>query len=312
MTQQLSIFVRWALYVDLMLLFGLPLFAMLGAAREYRPRLRLARSQRVLTGLACVGLILSLAGFALLTASMAGVEIPAINRDSVMLVLTQTAAGTAWIVRMLVLGIVLLLTFRLKRKSGHALFAILAGSAAVALGSLAWGGHAAAGEGSAGTIQLVADIVHLLAAGVWIGALAGLSAMVLTPQARATGQHIAAMHDSLRRFSLTGSIVVALLVTTGLVNSWMLIGLGQVGHLPDSLYGQLMIGKLALFGMMLCQAAVNRFALTPRLARTMATDGLAGALANLRRSLALEAASALAVLALVAWLGTLEPPIATG
>jgi putative copper resistance protein D len=76
----------------------------------------------------------------------------------------------------------------------------------------------------------------------------------------------------------------------------------------------LLLAKLALFGLMLALAAANRWRLTPALAAAVAggdaedidTDPDA-ALAAMRRSLIIEALAALAILALVAWFGTLEP-----
>jgi putative copper resistance protein D len=59
---------------------------------------------------------------------------------------------------------------------------------------------------------------------------------------------------------------------------------------------------------MLGFAALNRFRLTPRLAAALARDPTA-ALCELRRSLLLETGAGMAVLALVAALGRLPPPI---
>jgi len=39
------------------------------------------------------------------------------------------------------------------------------------MASLAWAGHGAANASTAGEIQVVADVVHLVAAGAWIGGL---------------------------------------------------------------------------------------------------------------------------------------------
>jgi putative copper resistance protein D len=69
---------------------------------------------------------------------------------------------------------------------------------------------------------------------------------------------------------------------------------------------------LLLFGGMVAVATANRFRLVPALGRTLGHAGLPqGAVAALRRSLALETGLSLGVLLLVAWLGTLEPPAAT-
>ena len=61
---------------------------------------------------------------------------------------------------------------------------------------------------------------------------------------------------------------------------------------------------------MLGLAAANRYRLTPALNRGLNTRlGQDKALADLRRSLAIETALGLGVLALVAWFGTLPPPM---
>lgn len=65
---------------------------------------------------------------------------------------------------------------------------------------------------------------------------------------------------------------------------------------------------------MLALAAANRWRLTPALAAAVPgtdTDNVDAdpdlAIAAMRRSLIIEASAALAILALVAWFGTLEP-----
>src|SRR3546814_8754495 len=50
--------------------------------------------------------------------------------------------------------------------------AVLAVAGGVALASCAWTGHAAGGEGLPGSLQRLSDIIHLLAAATWLGALA--------------------------------------------------------------------------------------------------------------------------------------------
>src|SRR5438045_2510915 len=82
----------------------------------------------------------------------------------------------------------------------------------------AWAGHAAAGEGSDLVIQLVSDIVHLLAAGAWLGALPALVYFL-----RRAPSHAAAAHAT-RRFSILGVASVSALVVTGLANTWYLVG----------------------------------------------------------------------------------------
>jgi hypothetical protein len=75
----------------------------------------------------------------------------------------------------------------------------------------------------------------------------------------------------------------------------------------SSPYGQLLIAKLGLFGLMLALAAANRYRLSPLLERVHVSGEHATAIAALRRSLFVETCCAFLILALVAWLGTLGP-----
>ena len=95
---------------------------------------------------------------------------------------------------------------------------------------------------------------------------------------------------------------------SGLVNIWMLVGPQNILTLPATLYGQLLIAKLVLFVLMLGLAAANRFKLTQAFERALQTGGTSVVLFKLRKSLALELGIALSILGLVASLGTLEPP----
>jgi len=112
----------------------------------------------------------------------------------------------------------------------------------------------------------------------------------------------------LHGFGTVGTTVVATVVVTGLVNAWMLVGIDNVAALATTLYGQLLLGKLALFVAMLGLASLNRFRLTPAFERSIASADHRGALGALRGSLAAETACVVVVLGLVAWLGTLAPP----
>lgn len=59
---------------------------------------------------------------------------------------------------------------------------------------------------------------------------------------------------------------------------------------------------------MLLLAADNRFFLTPALAAALKVGDGSSAVRSLRRSLLIESSCAIAILALVAWLGLLAPP----
>src|SRR3546814_16788952 len=77
-------------------------------------------------------------------------------------------------------------------------------------------------QGSIGWVHLSADIVHLLAAGAWIAAILALGTLLLRAHrsmVRGDAEHL---HRALARFATVGTLAVALLVVTGLVNSWLL------------------------------------------------------------------------------------------
>lgn len=307
MTDWLSVTVRAALYVDLMLLFGLPLFGLYSLRRAERQSVLPFRA--LIAGLAVLGLALSALGIAALTAAMAGVSLSGIDRETLSMVITQTSIGTAWQVRTAALLMTLGFAWAAGQRTGAAPFAVMTGAAGIALASLAWTGHGAASEGRGGLVHLWADIFHLLAAGAWIGGIAAFGWLLLRPLAAMTEDHLRLSHRALDRFSVIGSIVVGVIVASGLVNSYMLVGPMHVLELPFTRYGQLLLIKLALFAAMVALAAANRFRLTPALETALAHGDAVSAVAALRRSMAWEAGAALAILGLVAWMGMLAPPM---
>lgn len=163
-------------------------------------------------------------------------------------------------------------------------------------------------EGSVGWGHLGADILHLISSGAWVGALIALVLLVSRPATRIDTSHLTSTHRALHGFGAVGTIVVATIVITGLVNSWFLVGIDNVRTLATNFYGQLLLAKLALFAAMLGLASLNRFNLTPKFEQSIAAEDHQSALAALRLSLIVETGCIVAVLGIVAWLGTLAPP----
>ena len=292
-----------------MLLFGLPLFgfyALRGAERLHSNVLPL---RALVIWLAAAGVVLSVLSIFAMTASMAGVALLEVDRASVSMMISETPMGKAWVVRMAALFVSLSIAIVMGRLKTPTWLVLVSLGSAAALASLAWTGHGAASEGVAGTRHLIADIVHLLAAGAWIGALAALGMLLFRPAHSMSKDHILLTHRALEGFSLIGTAIVALIVVSGLLNSWVLVGPEHLLSMSSTLYGQLLIAKLALFGVMLVLAAANRFRLTPAFDPTIEGGGTLPAISRLRRSLISETSAALVILGLVAWLGTLEPPM---
>jgi putative copper resistance protein D len=304
----LAIAIRFGLYLDLMALFGLPLFGLYGLKGAERS-LDGLRALRLLYAAAAVGgLLLSGLAILALTASMLGVPLGEVDASSLSMLVFETGIGLAWQARMaaLLLFLAVALTADPASRFAGSALALLGG---IALATFAWSGHGAMTEGTAGTVHLVSDILHLLGAGAWLGALMALSYLLFRPRRIVTAAHVEVSHGALASFAFVGSSVVTILVITGLINSWFLVGLEGAGSILESLYGQLLVAKLLLFFVMLGLAAINRYRMTPALEAAIARGDHSAAVTGLRTSLAVETGSALAILALVAWLGTLAPPL---
>jgi putative copper resistance protein D len=292
--------VRFGVYATIAILFGLSAFGLYGLRRGERGGALTLRGWLIASSIA--GLALSTSWLLLMAASMADVPLWPVDRAAIDGLLSDSAIGTAWKVRVIALLVAGLAATRTRW------LPVVAASSAVALASLAWTGHGSVGERMPGWGHLGADILHLIASSAWVGALLGLILLISRPIARIDRGHLDLTHRALHGFGAVGTIVVATIVVTGLVNSWFMVAIDNLASLPNTLYGQLLLAKLALFAVMLGLAALNRFRLTPAFERSIAAADHRGALGALRRSLAFETACVTVILALVAWLGTLAPP----
>lgn len=296
--------VRFALYFAMAALFGLSAFSLYGLrARERSNALALPLW---LVGSAILSLLLSTGWLVLMASSMAGTPLWPLDQEAIGGLLRGSAIGAAWKLRMVALVVAAFAAMFAAQRSLWLSVVMLASG--IALGTLPWTGHGAMDEGASGWVHLAADVLHLIASGAWVGALLGLLLLVARPASQVDAAHLGLTHRALHGFGTVGTIVVATVVVTGLVNAWMLVGIDNVAALATTLYGQLLLGKLALFVLMLGLASLNRFRLTPAFERSVASADHRGALGALRGSLAAETACVVVVLGLVAWLGTLAPP----
>jgi putative copper resistance protein D len=188
----------------------------------------------------------------------------------------------------------------------------------VALGTLvlatfAWTGHGAMDSGWQGAIHAAGDVVHLWAAGVWLGALLPLGILIIGAlRSEDSNDEARAVAYGLDRFSAIGSVVIASLIVSGLINSWFLIGVSHWFALFTTAYGVVLLIKLVLFALMLGLAAMNRLRFAPRLRHELEHKldrGTSARLRALKTSVSIETALATLVLLAVGALGTLAPPI---
>jgi len=299
-----EVVLRFALYVDLMLLFGMPLYELLALQGEDGQREVEPFHQRAVIAAAASGILLSLGSLVVVARSMTGAsEYAGIDSDAFATIVTGTGFGEAWVVRMFALAACLLAPLSGKRTSTVRLTALA--TSGIALASLAWAGHGAMDDGMRGFAHLAADVVHLLAAGSWFGALV-LFMRLSSGRLTRTAQGVARLSRTSSRFAGVGTWIVAALVLTGAINYALVVG-PTFTTIFSTAYGVLLLVKLGLFGAMLGLAAANRYRLAPRLEAAMQAGDYAEAVRALRRSLRGESACAVIVLGLVAWLGVLSP-----
>lgn len=164
--------------------------------------------------------------------------------------------------------------------------------------SPALSGHAAGEEQP--LVPILADVVHVLAAGAWVGMLLAMAAVALPavrqrPQALQAGG-VAAM---LAAFSPVALGSAALLALTGGYAAWLHVG--SIPALWTTRYGLALAWKLALVAAMLAAGAINWRRLGP------GAESAEGA-RRLERSAWIELGIALLILAVTAVLVARETP----
>jgi putative copper resistance protein D len=285
---------------------GEPAFGVAGA------QAMAAAIRRRLASIAWLGLALAVltgaAWLVVLAAQMSERPLGAMwSEDFVWTVLSDTDFGHVWLVRLAL--IVPLAAASLVWSTGKPappqLRLVALVSAAAFVGIMAFTGHAAAGSGGEGIVEQVADMLHLVAAAAWVGALAPLAVLLGAAANDRSESSLRVARAATLRFSILGIASVATILVSGVVNTWELAG--SVPALTGTDYGRLLLVKIALFLLMLGIAAVNRLRLTPRLVQDRDIAARDDALRQLRANSLVEAALGAAILAIVAALGTLPP-----
>jgi putative copper resistance protein D len=250
---------------------------------------------------AIVALLSGLSLLLAVTANMAGSAVAAFDPDTIGTVLFDTSFGRVWCWRLLFAF--LLIGACLAPLARRRMPAILVLSLLL-LVSLGWVGHAVEGQGVARLVHQINQMVHLLAAGLWLGGLVPLTWLLGRARSPSGAVWIPVARDVVPRFSHVGYAAVMLLAATGAINTLLLVG--SVEALADTPYGRLLGLKILLFSVMVVLALINRFRLLPRLRREPPSSAPIAALA---RSVLFEQALGFAVLAVVSVLGTWPPAI---
>ena len=283
---------RLSHFAATMLLFGASAFvwalAPAGLARELAAPVR-----RMTVAAILVAAVSALAWLALEAGQMGEGWADAVNPEVLGDVALDTAFGRVWLWR-LALVLVLAGALAIGRRDRFGLIALIA---ALLLASLGLVGHAAMQTGLIGALHRLNHAVHLLAAGAWLG---GLAPLILCLRRYGGDARLRAEAGAtLRRFSGLGHFAVALVVSTGAVNTALTLGVWPTDF--SSPYQRLLAAKIAIVAAMIAIALFNRYYLTPRIEKEP------GALRALTVASLAEVALGMVVLALVSAFAILAP-----
>ena len=234
-------------------------------------------------------------------AEMMGEPLTMLKWASFEAMVLSTDMGWAFIARIVMLSLAAL-TIAKKEQGGLTIAALFYG---LALLTLAWSGHAAATEGTLGLLHRINDGLHLLAAGLWIGAIGWFLHLVISAHRNPNEIAPEPLLDAIYRFAPLGIALVTVVAATGLINSHLIFGLGNGVQVLKIEYGFLLAVKTIFVVLMLLFAARNA-----SIGRQSARAGInptITTLVALRASLAAELFLAAGVLAIVAFVGLASP-----
>lgn len=222
-------------------------------------------------------------------------------------VLTHSDYGAFWFLRAGAWAVLFALAVRIARRGADRPVAWGTATCAVAIIFAASAtGHA--GDGGALTLPNLVNVLHVVAAGLWGGAVL-VYALRLLPRLRRPGLPARALALSATRLSTLAGVALAAVLASGVYNAWR--------QLPDwpalwgSDYGRALLLKLAAVGVMMAIGVWNRFLIVPAIeagARSAETVADAGPALRFLRVLRVDAMVFLLVLAGAALLGMQVPP----
>ncbi|MDF3162592.1 copper homeostasis membrane protein CopD [Pseudomonas proteolytica] len=277
----LLVLCRFLHFMVVLLMFGACVFRPWLLGTSPRPALDRQLS-RITTLLAWLALGSGVSWLLLISASMAGSELAALDLATVQLVLGKTFFGKVWSLHLLLNG---LLVLSLLTPWQHVRLLL----SALLLATLAPVGHGAMLSGLSGQLLILNQMVHLLCVGAWLG---GLLLLVLILRQAA----LYPLEKILQRFSGVGYLLVAGLLVTGLINIRVLTG--QFWPTPlFSGFALILLIKVLLVTGMLGLALLNRLRINNCQQRV----------GQLQASVKLEWLLGVAAVAAVSLLGTLPP-----
>ena len=299
------VFVRWLSFATLLALIGVNAFHLLvlGALRRdggTHAAFAASASRRAAFAGMGAATFLGLASLARLYAEMVAMnDMPEMTHEmSAGTILLHTVWGTGWIAQMSVV-IVAIGGFAMARRASRAGWTVSLIAAMLLAFTPAFAGHAVAAPRFT-AIAILADGLHVLGAGGWLGSLlvvvaVGIPvALTLAPSDR--GPAVAALINA---FSPLALGFAALVAASGLVSAWL--HLEHISALWQSDYGRVLLIKLGVLSLVVLSGAYNWLRVRPTL-------GDARGAVRIRRSAIAELLIGTVVLAVTAILTATSTP----
>ena len=243
---------------------------------------RLDRTRGLAAAFAVLGLVATIFTFSLRGANLTG-DARGMTNPEMLGLLWATPVGTAFQLRLL--GLSLLIVGLLMGRVGTWV-SVLGG--VIAIWSFSHVGHISSRE----TILLdIALSLHLLAVALWIGVLTPLKRLASSPNTYASAASVG------HRFGVVASVTVPVLIIVGGYMSYQLVE--SFPALIGTGYGQALIIKVLLVGLLIGLAAANKLRFVPAL-----RSGDPVGASHLSKSISAEWFIILAVLGMTAVLTT--------
>jgi putative copper resistance protein D len=282
--------------------------------RAFTPLFR--RIQGVFVGAAFILFLSGVAQFWAVSAIMSGAPLAyALNRDTLATVFFQTQFGHVCQWRLVLAAILEVMVWTLVRRQGvlrrgRSWLEIATGLVTILLVvSIAGTGHAAAAGGAAFLVRITADALHLFAASIWPSWLLPFALFLNCARRFEKPSSLRPILAVAGRFSAISFLVVGILILTGTINSYFLVG--SFHALTTADYGRLLCLKLGLFCVILSIAGWNRYRLLPLLFAhnaVLAQTPVLPLLLRLRSFVWMEFILAVIIVCVVSVLGITPPP----
>jgi copper transport protein len=262
------------------------------------------RVLRLLVAGLALGIPVGVLGILLQAARDSGLSLWSLRWAAVSNVL-DSRFGWSWGIRTVVLAVALAVLLRSARRPPSAW--LLAVGAYLAV-TPALSGHASVQAPV--WVFFPSDVAHVLAAGVWVGGVAcvvfALPAAIAAADPR---ERIEVLADVLARFSRVALACVSVIALTGVVQAY--IEVRSVNALTHTTYGELVLLKIGLLGLLIGLGAINRERVLPTLRRLRVAGSAAGTTGVLlARTTRGELAAMTCVFAVTAALVAYTPPVA--